>query len=153
MPTHDDRHDFNLERYKYILAQIQMLNENVYKYITLFQTLATAVLGGMVWVFANWKSLGMNPDAARLAIQALTGLFMLLALFVVILILSGLFSWFDYRKEEVELLNNAAGKDFRRPPSLKNFWRWRETYIVLFIIVIVIVVTNYIQTQVLLLIV
>lgn len=36
--------DYKLERYKFILQQLNSLNETTQKYITLFQTLATAVL-------------------------------------------------------------------------------------------------------------
>ena len=35
--------EFKLERYKYILQQLQILNENAHRYLTLFQTLATAI--------------------------------------------------------------------------------------------------------------
>ena len=43
--------NFKLERYKYILGQINFLNENLHKYLTLFQTLATAIVSAAVAVF------------------------------------------------------------------------------------------------------
>ena len=38
--------EFKLERYKYVLQQLNSLNENHHKYLTLYQTLMTAVIGG-----------------------------------------------------------------------------------------------------------
>jgi hypothetical protein len=56
-----------------------------------------------------------------------------IAAFVVLLIVSGVSSWLDYRREECELTEEFVRPGFRRPPAKKNFWRWYETWIVLFI--------------------
>lgn len=126
--------EFKLERYKYILQQLNALNENIHKYLTLFQALLTAVVGGIVTVFVSWKNLKIEVESARLGIQGLLGLQVLLSLFVVVSIVSGMFSWFDYRNEEVKLLEAAVKSGFRRKPSLRNFWRWYETYMIIFIL-------------------
>jgi hypothetical protein len=47
--------EFKLERYKYILNEIHFLNENIHKYLSLFQTLATAVAGGAAAIFVGWR--------------------------------------------------------------------------------------------------
>jgi hypothetical protein len=36
--------EFKLERYKYILKQSHFFNENIHKYLSLFQVLATALV-------------------------------------------------------------------------------------------------------------
>lgn len=55
LPVEDknSRSDFELERYKYILSQIQHLNEGIHKYLSLFQTLTTAIVGGGVALFVH----------------------------------------------------------------------------------------------------
>ena len=49
------------------------------------------------------------------------------------LIVVGVRTWLDYREEECELTTEAVRPGYRKPPELGNFWRWYETYIVLFI--------------------
>jgi hypothetical protein len=63
--------DFKLERYKYMLQEIHTLNENVHKYLTLFHTLATAIITGGVIIFISWKQLNIGADVARQAVEGL----------------------------------------------------------------------------------
>jgi hypothetical protein len=140
--------DFKLERYKYILQEIHSLNENLHKYLTLFQTLATVIIGGGISLFVGWQNLNISADVARAGIRSLLSLLVILTLYVVISILAGVFSWLDYRKEEVELLNRTVEAGFRQPPNIKNFWRWHETYLILFSIAIVISIYIYVESQI-----
>lgn len=139
--------DFKLERYKYILQELHSLNENIHRYLTLFQTLATLIIAGGVGVFVGWKSLHIPPDAAIAGINGLLFLLVLLALFVTASIIAGIISWFDYRNEEVELLDQVH-KDFRKKPNLRNLWRWNETYMIGFILIVVIFICIYVENQV-----
>ena len=127
---------FKLERYRYVLQQIKFVNENIYRYITLFQTLATAVIGGGVAVFVSWENNKIDAEIARVGIIGLLGLLTILALFVVLSTIAGIFTWFDYRKEEAEMLDEIIQPGYRQKPKIKNFWRWYETYIILFLIII-----------------
>jgi hypothetical protein len=97
--TADENHPykFKLERYKYILNEIHFLNENVYRYLTLFQTLATAIFGAGAAVYISWRKLAVDAAVARLTIKALLGLLVILALFAILSLLSGVLSWLDYR--------------------------------------------------------
>lgn len=140
--------EFQLERYKYILEEIRSLNENVHKYLTLFQTLAVTIIGSGIGIFVIWRSLGIDANTARIAIQGALGLLFLLDLFTTTSIIASLFSWFDYRQEEVDLLEKAVHPGFRKPPTFRNFWRWPEIYVLLFINVAVIVVYFYVEYQV-----
>ena len=83
-----------------------------------------------------------------MSIYGLLGLLVMLAIFVILSILAGIFSWLDYRKEEVALLNEAVGASFRVQPRIGNFWRWYETYMILFIIVFVVVTYCFVEDQV-----
>lgn len=140
--------DFKLEYYKFILQEIRTLNENLHKYLALFQTLATLIIGGGIGIFVSWKSLKLDSATARVAIQGSLILLVLLTLFIALAIIANGLSWFDYRKEEVRLLDEVISPNFRKPPSLHNFWRWSETYVLFFIISIVIAVCIYVENQI-----
>lgn len=135
-----NENDFKLERYKYILKQIHFLNENTYTYLTFFQRLAVLILGAILALFLNWRKFGVDADTALLGVYGLLFLLVLFALFVVLYMLTGVVSWFDYRKEEVKLLDEVIGLGYRSKPTLKNWWRWRETWLIFSILVFVTIV-------------
>jgi len=137
--------EFKLERYKYILKEIRFLNENVHKYLSLFQALATAVVGGAAAVFVVGRKVGIDPKITTITIRALLALLAVLALFVVLSVLAGIFSWFDYRREEVALVNEVVGPGFRNPPRARNFWRWSETYVVVLMLIIVVAAYLFVE--------
>src|SRR5262249_16935371 len=85
--------DFKLEQYKYILQQRQTLNDNVHKYLALFQTLITGIAGAGVAIFVGWKELKIDAAVAVVGIKGLLWLLIILASFVVMSILSTIFSW------------------------------------------------------------
>ncbi len=122
-----------LERYKYILQQLHTLNENVYKFLALYQTLATTLVGAGLALFVGYQGWGIDVRTARLAIVALLWLVTLVAAFTMLLIVVGVLNWIDYRREECELADEIVYPGFRRPPRIGNFVRWYETYILLFI--------------------
>lgn len=136
---------FYIERYKHILQEIHFLNENVHRCLTLFQALATTIATAGTALFVGRQQLNISVEVAKTAIEGLLGLLLLLAAFVVFSILAGIFSWLDYRTEEVELLNKVIGPGYRKLPKKKNFWRWQETYAVLFVLVIVFLIVFYVK--------
>ncbi|MDF5707084.1 MAG: hypothetical protein PUP90_05220 [Nostoc sp. S4] len=140
--------DFKLERYKYILQQIHFLNENIFKYMYLFQTLATAIITGGIAVFVSWRKLEITPDIAKLGITSFLGLLIITAIFSIFSIVVGVASWVDYRKEEVELLNETVRPGFRKPARIRNLWRWYETYIVLLIFLVIVFIYFFVESQV-----
>lgn len=140
--------EFYLERYKYILQEIRALNENIHKYLSLFQTLATAISTAGVALFVGRQQLNLTADITRTALQGLLGLLVILAAFVIFSIIAGIFSWLDYRADEVELLNKVVGVGFRKLPKKTNFWRWQETYVILFILIVVVAIIIYVQSKI-----
>lgn len=124
---------FALERYRYILQQIHTVNENVYRFLAIYQTLATAVVGGALALFVGYRRWGIRASVARSGVIGLMWLTTVIAVFAVMLIIIGLLSWLDYRREECELTDVAVRPGFRKPPRPRNFLRWYETYIVIFI--------------------
>lgn len=141
--------EFKLERYKYILQQLHSLNENIHKYLIVFQTLVTAVIGGAVTIFVSWKNLKLEGEVARISIHGLLYLLLIISLFVIISVIAGLLSWLDYRKEEVKLLDAAIKPGFRNKPKIGNFWRWYETYLIIFILFSSILIYTYIDNELL----
>jgi hypothetical protein len=140
--------EFKLERYKYILNQIHFLNENIHKYLTLFQVLGTAVVAGGALVFMSWRRLDIDAEAARMTIRALLYLLLMLISFLVLSVFAGVLSWLDYRNEEVVLLNEVVRPGFRSIPRVSNFLRWHETYILLFMFVIAVASIVFVEVGV-----
>jgi hypothetical protein len=125
--------DFALERYKYILNQIHAINENVYRFLAVYQTLAVTIVGGGLALFVGYRKWNIATSVARTGIVGLIWLVTIVAAFTVLLIVMGVINWWDYRKEECELTDKAVRPGFREPPRVHNLFRWYETYIVLFI--------------------
>jgi hypothetical protein len=130
----DPRNEFKLERYRYILQQLHATNENVHRYLALYQTLATAIAGGALLVFASRTTWNLSAETTRASIIGLLTLLTLVGLFSALLVVVGVFTWIDYRREECELTDEAVEPGFRKPPNTRNFLRWHETYIVAFIV-------------------
>lgn len=127
--------EFALERYKYILQQIHAINENVYRFLALFQTLATTLVAAALGLFVGHDKWGITRDVAH---DGLIGLLLLVtasAAFTIVFIIVGVASWIDYRREECELADQFFLPGFRTPARLRNCLRWYETYIALFIVV------------------
>jgi ABC-type dipeptide/oligopeptide/nickel transport system permease subunit len=134
MGAGDTADELVVERYKYILGQLHALNENVYKFLAIYQTLAVALTGAAIGLFVGYREWEIDAGVARSGIVALMLLITTIAGFVVLLIVVGVLSWLDYRREECELTEVFVAAGFRRPPAKKNFWRWYETWIVAFIV-------------------
>jgi uncharacterized iron-regulated membrane protein len=134
MPPNNATDNIVVERYKYILQQLHSVNENVFRFFTIFQTLVTAIVTAALALFVGFSTWGIQPHTARIGIQGLLVLLTLVAAFAMMLIIAGAFSWWDYRREECEMTTRYVSSSLRKPPALRNFYRWYETYIVLFIL-------------------
>ncbi|MEU8264694.1 hypothetical protein AB0C02_29255 [Micromonospora sp. NPDC048999] len=129
--------EFHLERYRYILQQIHAANENVLRFLGIYQALATTLVGAALALFVGHQNWGIPPATARAGILALLWLVTVVAAFTVLLVIVGVLTWLDYRNEECQLLSDVLDPTFRAPPNLRNFYRWYETYIIAFIVVTV----------------
>jgi hypothetical protein len=127
--------EFHLERYKYILQQLHTTNDNVHRFLAIYQTLATAIAGATLALFVGYRQWGITPPTARAGVIGLLVLLTLVALFTELLVLAGIFTWLDYRREECTLTDAAVHPGFREPPRLRNFIRWYETYVLAFILI------------------
>ncbi|MGW5327407.1 hypothetical protein [Streptomyces sp. NPDC004014] len=128
------RNEFALERYRYILQQIHTVNENVYRFLAIYQTLATALVGVALSLFVGYRKWDLEPAVARGGVIGLLSLASVIAAFTITLVVVGAFSWVDYRNEECDITDEMVGIEFRKRPRPGNLFRWYETYIVLFIV-------------------
>lgn len=126
--------DFALERYRYLLQEIHTVNENVHKFLAIYQSLMTALVGAGLALFLGYRRWGIAPGTARAGVLAVLWLATAVAAFTFLLILTGMLSWLDYRREECELTDRLVYPGFREPSRIANFYRWYETYILVFIL-------------------
>ena len=126
--------DFALERYKYILQQIHTVNENLYRFLAIYQTLATALIGAVLTLFVGYRQWGVSPSTARSGVVGLLILTSVVGAFTTIFIVVGAFAWFDYRNEECDLTDEMVRPGFRSRPKSRNVLRWYEAYVVIFIL-------------------
>lgn len=129
-----DSSDAALEYYKYLLQEIEATNQNVHKYVALYQTLGTALGTAALVLLVSYQKWNIPADIVRGAVTGLLTIITFVAAFACLLVIAGMISWFDFRKEECRLLEDHFGTNFRQPPQFRNFWRWTETYILLFIV-------------------
>ncbi|WP_431990437.1 hypothetical protein [Streptomyces albogriseolus] len=132
------RNDLALERYRYVLQQIQTVNENAHRFLAIYQTLATTLVATALALFVGYRKWELEADTARGGVIGLLTLTTVVAVFTGILIVVGALAWLDYRHEECDITDELVGPGFRKRPRPGNFLRWYETYVVLFILVSVI---------------
>src|SRR5690606_6544224 len=126
------RNDLALERYRYVLQQIQTVNENAHRFLAIYQTLATTLVAAALALFVGYRKWELAADAARGGVIGLQSLTTVVAAFTGILIVVGALAWLDYRHEECDITDELVGPGFRKRPRPGNFLRWYETYVVLF---------------------
>ncbi|MFC1419474.1 hypothetical protein [Streptacidiphilus cavernicola] len=134
-PAHTTQSEFALERYRYILQQIHTVNENLYRFLAIFQTLATTLVGAALALFVGYRQWGVAAGTARGGVIGLLVLTTVVAAFTSTLVVVGAFAWLDYRNEECDLMDEAVRPGFRARPRSRNVFRWYETYALLFILV------------------
>lgn len=145
-------YQFKLERYRYILDQKKNLNLNVFRYLTVFQTISSSLVAGAIFILINYGDQKINIAITKLSIRGIYGLILVLTVFVIISILAGVYSWADYRKEEEEIWSefSADTRPYINDEAIfKNFWRWYETYIILFILITAIAIYVFFEAYLL----
>ncbi|MFJ9584121.1 hypothetical protein [Streptomyces acidicola] len=132
------RNEFALERYRYILQQIHAVNENAHRFLAIYQTLATTLVGAALALFVGYRKWELAPSTARGGVIGLLMLATVVAAFTITLIVVGALAWLDYRNEECDITDEIVGPGFRKRPRPGNLLRWYETYVLMFILVSVV---------------
>lgn len=140
---------FKLERLKFVLQQIDRLNERFHRYVAQFQTLATLIVGAAAAVVVGRTDAQLSVQVTTQLITGLFGLLTLVAVFVIVLIATGMAAWFDYRMEEKRILDEALGAGYRHAPSVRQLLRWHETYVILMIVAATATIDWFVFTSVL----
>lgn len=133
------RREFALERYRYILQQIHTVNENLHRFLAIYQTLATSLVAGVVALFVGYRKWGIAAGTARGGVIGLLVLTTVVAAFTATLVVVGALAWLDYRNEECDLTDEVVAPGFRKRPRTGNMLRWYESYVLGFIVVSVVV--------------
>jgi magnesium-transporting ATPase (P-type) len=121
-------------RYEHILEQIQSVNENVFRFLAIYQTLISALAAGQILLFINHQRWALTLSTTRIGLVGILVLETIVGVFASLMIIVGALNWFDYRSEECDISDVVLGRSFRKRPSLSNWYRWYETYIVIFIV-------------------
>ena len=125
--------ELQVERYKFLQQQLHTVNENVYRFLTIYQTLATTLVAGALALWVGYRKWGIDPALARHGVIGVLVLVSVVAVFTVLLIFVGILNWLDYRYEECRLTDEIVYPGFRSPPRTRNLLRWYETWVLLFI--------------------
>jgi hypothetical protein len=120
-------------RYEHILRQVQSVDENVFRFLAIYQTLISALVAAQVLLFINHHRWAISPSTTRIGLAGILVLETVVAIFAGLMIIIGILSWLDYRSEECDISEVVLGFSFRKRPSPSNWYRWYETYIVVFI--------------------
>lgn len=123
-----------LERYKFILDKIKFLDTTYNTNFNHVSKIITAIIGFIIAVSMAGieNKIGVETVTVAIKLGALLG--GVSALFFSVLSISTVFSWFDYRKEEVKLhseLNISIG---RNNPDWEGLIRWHETHVILLLL-------------------
>lgn len=124
-----------VERYKYVLEQKKRLNETTFKIAAFFQAVMIVILGAQFRVVELHQRSEITYSLASVATWGLFWATLGLTCLSLLLLFGGVASWFDYRHQEVELERQLGGTE-RRPPSMRGFFRWYETYVALIMIIV-----------------
>ncbi len=125
---------YYLERYGYILRQVEASNGAVYRFLGIYQTLATTIGGALVGLFVGHQKWELSVSTTKEGLVGLACLLSVVSIFSALMIFITILNWIDYRREECELTDSAVFPGFRAPPRIANWTRWHETYFVVFII-------------------
>ncbi|HCH4151178.1 hypothetical protein ACEWAB_22375 [Vibrio parahaemolyticus] len=130
------------EHYKFLLSKIQHLDEALFKNITMYGKFITSVFAFLISAVVLEKSGKITTELLILTFDLSSAFILFLTLIFALITIANIFSWRDYRKEEMALLDNLKINFGRKQPSFKNLLRWVETWFLFALIIISIVAFN-----------
>jgi uncharacterized iron-regulated membrane protein len=130
-----DSNNFLLERYKYILARKQALNEATFKIAAIYQAVLLALGLAQFNVIAMLNAKSISLEIAKFASLSIQIMLVTLTVLILSLLVGGILSWLKYRKDEGNIDLAIMGVS-RMPVKLSSALRWYETYIAITILVV-----------------
>lgn len=125
--------EFLLERYRYILSQKKSLNEATFKIAGIYQAAVVAVGAAQYGIFTEVRAAKLDVQSAIYFNNCVFVFFSLVTFLTVCLLLGGVFSWVDYRKDEAGIEITVFGVG-RSTPAWGSIFRWYETYLTLAVV-------------------
>lgn len=93
----------------------------------------TTLVAGQVILFIDYRGWHIPAQTTRIGLQTIFLVELAVACFTILMLIMGTLNWLDYRREEVELTDAVVGRGFRRLPQVRNWYRWYESYVILFV--------------------
>ncbi|WP_281544672.1 hypothetical protein [Grimontia sp. SpTr1] len=130
-----------VERYKFILDKIKYLDgihNSSFSYLQKSTILMTTSITGVLLALIEGK---IELKTANLAIASAGLISSIIILFLILTSLAVIFSWLDYREEEVELLEKVECDIGRKKPIIgfKKVMRWSETHLIILLSVMLVI--------------
>ncbi|HCG7129691.1 TPA: hypothetical protein NJ327_002432 [Vibrio parahaemolyticus] len=123
-----------VERYKYILEKIKFLDGNIYQNFNLSIKLITSLIAVLTASVISVSEGKISDVTFLLSIKFIFSILVFFSIYMLFTSISITLSWYDYRREEISLLNKVNCDINRSSPKLRSFFRWSETYYVIFMI-------------------
>ncbi len=130
-----NQENFKLEKYKYILARKQSLNEATFKITAIYQVAIAALGLAQYNVMAMLKVSSITLDVASLSSLCLIVMLAILTVLIVALLIGGILAWLKYRYDESEIEREVFGVS-RPSVKLASILTWYETYIILTVVLV-----------------
>jgi hypothetical protein len=94
----------DIDRYHFVVSQLQYFNEKIIEVFSLFIKLATAVAGGVIWLRLqpDWPTIW--PQVRWLAVSTVV----MIAIASILMIGFNLRSWLGFRRTELQLVGQAV---------------------------------------------
>lgn len=127
----EEKNKFLLERYKYVLMRKNDLNDKTFKIVAFYQALLLSVGAAFYTVNTNIHQLSLSVMYST----SLIGLLTISTVFLLLLLLGGIFSWVNSRNHESEILLSVFGIERERIKK-RHVLFWYETYIIIAMFVV-----------------
>lgn len=124
------------ERYKYIIEKIKFLDTLMHKNLSLYFQFTLAICAGLSASIVMRIEDKASFETVKFILEFLFLLQAVASLFIIIMTVAIVRSWFNYRDDEIDFLNKIKCDLNREKPNLEGLFRWSETYLVIISIVI-----------------
>jgi hypothetical protein len=133
-----NQENFKLEKYKYILARKQSLNEATFKITAIYQVAIAALGIAQYNIIVMLKANSITLEVASLSSFCLIVMLAILTTLIMALLIGGILAWLKYRYDESDIERDVFGKS-RTPVKLASSFTWYETYILLTVLLVFLV--------------
>ncbi|HEQ1859307.1 TPA: hypothetical protein VEO38_002875 [Providencia alcalifaciens] len=134
LPTRELVNDqIKIERYKFILEKIKFLDKQIHVNLNITITVFTSLITLLVLSIVAMKENKIGLNNFIFSVRTISFIAFIFSLYMVFSSIAIIRSWFDYRNEESDFLDKISCDIARKKPKKRNFFRWSETYFIIFI--------------------